>query len=518
MGEIVLLGEASELRDFPEPKLVARSAAAWVRAAVGGPDVSVRVSLPDPAGRLRVAAWSGTRSEEGRLRSARRRQAFTERRPLRFPVRQPAGRALEVHPMLAEDEPVGVVEVLAPASRLSDRSDALVGAIEQSSLLLRASTDRVELYRAMNAMRSLFHLTARLIAAETPLEALRAAVDLCHEHLGVPVAGVRPERGGAGWYLAAVAGLGKRRRATLRAAMRDVSAAGNGATLHVLSAGFADTVGFAEVQAVPVGDVVLLVAGRSRARAEFLATVQALLREEMAHAGDMRLVRSRNDGLDLGIAWTAHELRGPLLGAHAALGHVLVSDANGRSADLLRKTRSELERLAQLVDPLLRWSAGDGALRLRRTDLSRVAGRAVDACRLEAGEDRIDLVVEGPIAVRADAQQLEGALMNVIRNAVAYSPNGAPVRVSVASADGVAKVCVRDKGPGIPPEERDLIFDPFARGRAGARVGGGEGLGLFVSRRIVEAHGGRLGLTPSRSGAAFCLELPVAEGGSPSAR
>jgi two-component system OmpR family sensor kinase len=106
----------------------------------------------------------------------------------------------------------------------------------------------------------------------------------------------------------------------------------------------------------------------------------------------------------------------------------------------------------------------------------------------------------------------------VIRNALAYSPSDAPVTVTVASSLEGATVTVRDRGPGIPAAERSRIFDPFARGGAGIQTRGGRGLGLFIARRIVEAHGGSIVVRPVRVGAAFSIELPgVQEGRSRSA-
>jgi signal transduction histidine kinase len=111
--------------------------------------------------------------------------------------------------------------------------------------------------------------------------------------------------------------------------------------------------------------------------------------------------------------------------------------------------------------------------------------------------------------VQADGPQLRGAIGNVVRNALAYSPSSAPVTVVVEDRGAVVRVRVRDRGRGVPEEERHLIFDPFARGRAGNGVRDGRGLGLFIARRIIEAHGGCIGLRAARPGAEFCIELPT---------
>jgi signal transduction histidine kinase len=113
--------------------------------------------------------------------------------------------------------------------------------------------------------------------------------------------------------------------------------------------------------------------------------------------------------------------------------------------------------------------------------------------------------------VDADEQQLGRAIANVVRNAVAYAPEATPVRVFVEEAEDSARVRVRDRGPGVPASERHLIFDPFARGMV-ANGRRGKGLGLFIARRIVEAHGGAIGLRTVEPGAEFWIELPASKG------
>jgi signal transduction histidine kinase len=478
---------------------------------VGGPGVAVRVSLPDRAGRLRVQASSGTHRDEGRLRSTRRRQAFAEATPVKVVMGSPPERELHILPLVSEGEALGVVEIVGPAGRLAEREDALAAAIQQSALLLRAAADRAEVDRAMRGMASLFELTSQLMTADTPLDALRLGVDLCSEELRVPAAGIRPDRGGQGWYLAAAAGMGARRRSGFRSTAHRLMVHGRPEDVHAsVAEAFADAVGWDRAEVVPTGEALMLVAGRSNGRQGFLSAVGSLVGEAMSHSGDLRTARSRIEGLDLGIAWTAHELRGPLIGASAALDHVLESVEGAGGNELLLRTRGELERLTELVGPLLRWSAGSELLDRRRVELGDIVREAVDACVLEHPDHRIVIDVTASVPVRADARQLSGAIANVLRNALAYSPTSAPVRIVVERDGERASVCISDRGPGIAPEERDLIFDPFARGAAGDGMRSGNGLGLFIARRVALAHGGALRLLPSRRGATFCFELAVA--------
>ena len=126
---------------------------------------------------------------------------------------------------------------------------------------------------------------------------------------------------------------------------------------------------------------------------------------------------------------------------------------------------------------------------------------------MESDERVVILDAPEHVWVLADRQQLGRAIANVVRNALAYAPGTTPVRVSVEVVEDSARVRVRDRGPGVPASERGLIFDPFARGMLadGRR---GKGLGLFIARRIVEAHGGAIGLRSVRPGAEFWIELP----------
>jgi two-component system sensor histidine kinase KdpD len=101
--------------------------------------------------------------------------------------------------------------------------------------------------------------------------------------------------------------------------------------------------------------------------------------------------------------------------------------------------------------------------------------------------------------------------VNLLENALKYSPSGEPVRVQVAATPSEAVVRVIDHGPGVPPDERELIFEPFHRG---TRSGGaaGAGLGLAIARGFAEANGGRVAVeSRAGQGATFVLSLPAAK-------
>jgi two-component system sensor histidine kinase KdpD len=129
------------------------------------------------------------------------------------------------------------------------------------------------------------------------------------------------------------------------------------------------------------------------------------------------------------------------------------------------------------------------------------------------GQDDVRVVAvleDGLPRVRGDAERLRQVLMNLVENAVKYSPHGERVEVRAGAVDGRVLVDVVDRGPGIPAHDRRLIFEKFGRSSGGGAKPG-TGLGLYIARSIAEAHGGTLEVdvgTGAR-GAVFTLSLPV---------
>ena len=117
------------------------------------------------------------------------------------------------------------------------------------------------------------------------------------------------------------------------------------------------------------------------------------------------------------------------------------------------------------------------------------------------------MLIQAGVTVRADGPLLRAAVTDIVRNALDYSPPGSPVGVRVQERDGWVRIGVRDRGPGVPLPERASVFEPFVRGRnAPKRVG--TGLGLFIARRVVEAHGGEIWLESNGGGTTVVLQLP----------
>lgn len=485
----------------PEPAV--ETTIHWILEALGSP-ASVRVSLPDRSGRLREVSSGGDRFEGGRRRSARRRLAFNTMTPQRIVLGETTGRALLILPLVAQGRSVGVVEIVAAVDAVDGNVDLINAVATQAAAAFLSAQERSESRRAIDGMAATVELAAALIRARNPLDALGLATRLCHLHLNRPVIGCLPDSG-----LVTMHGLPSARRAHVRRALEGIAATPGGSRQVVVR--LRPVLGQEGLVAVEAGQAVILVVTSTGSPRIYLETIGRLLADALDHIGEVHRAQARTENLDMGIAWTAHELREPLIGAKAALDHVAAGSGATRS-ELLDRTRDELGQLLELVDPLLRFSSGSASLQRRRVDLVALAREVAQSGG--GGHDRVKVVAPERIVVRADPVQLRTAVSNLVRNAIAYSGAASPVQVTVAESDGWVTVCVEDQGPGVPDQERELIFDPFARGGSTARMRTGRGLGLFIARRVVEAHGGSLRLLAGDRGAVFCVELPLLEEGS----
>ena len=489
----------------------AASCARWIRAAAGGESATVRIAVPDASGRLRVIASEGRQDCSSRLRSSRRKAVLQTLQAVHLPVRGCVGVSLGIFPLASDGDALGVVEVLGPTVTIDRRMDVLLAVVGESALVLSGTQVRAETERALAGMSALLRLASELLWAKTAVEVVRLVVHACHEHLRVPIAGLLPDRDGWGWFLAAADGLGVRRRSTLRAAFRASSDEPTSRRLRLpsLRLRFRQVSGCRDVVAVRAGTAVLLLGDVQNGQGDFLDGIGSLLEGVLARLGLEGVRPSRDRSNELGIAWTAHELKGPLAGARAALDRATDTATVAEGRELLARTKEELGQLSDLIDPLLRWSTGADTLKRQPVDLVEVTREAVASSSLGMGPDRVFLYGPDQLFLRADPRQLRSAIANVVRNALMYSPVGTPVRVGIELESRSARVVVRDRGSGIPRGEWGTVFDPFSRGRASGRTQTGSGLGLFIARRVLEAHGGSISLRSSKSGATFVIELPA---------
>jgi len=197
------------------------------------------------------------------------------------------------------------------------------------------------------------------------------------------------------------------------------------------------------------------------------------------------------------IADVSHEIKTPVTGMTGAVDLLLSGDVPPESRDrLLGMVKSECARingLAQGILSLARLERAEDVAVFAPADLSEMAEEAAELMRTEAGGRGVAISVHAPerCIAECDAQLVSGALSNLIANAVRHS-GSADVIVSVAAeSDGMVRLAVEDHGIGIPPEERELVFERFHRvDAARSRDTGGAGLGLAIVRRIARLHGG----------------------------
>jgi signal transduction histidine kinase len=216
------------------------------------------------------------------------------------------------------------------------------------------------------------------------------------------------------------------------------------------------------------------------------------------------------------VSLVSHELRSPMaavIGAARTLQERWRELSPEQRTSFLALISDETARLATLIGDVLdtsRIEAGTFSYSFSDVDLADLVRETVAAMSL--GQDEVSVVAQAPDtvpAVRADRERLKQVLMNLVENAVKYSPAGGEVDVRAWADNGLLLVAVEDQGPGIPREQQGLIFEKFGR----ANVGGGKpgsGLGLFIARSIAEAHGGSLKVRSAPGqGSTFTLELPL---------
>jgi signal transduction histidine kinase len=227
------------------------------------------------------------------------------------------------------------------------------------------------------------------------------------------------------------------------------------------------------------------------------------------------------------VATVAHEFRTPLTSLRMAI-HLCTEEAVGpltsKQADLLFAARDDCERLQGIVDDLLnlsRLESGRIDLQKRRVDPRSLVDLAIDVHRSAAETRQIALrseVLPGLPEAFADPDRLQLVFTNLITNALRYAPAGSEIVVralpeadaTATSSDGAfIRFEVRDQGPGIPAEHQTSLFEKFFR--IPGSPTGGAGLGLFIARGIVQAHGGRIGITSQpNQGATFWFTVPAA--------
>jgi signal transduction histidine kinase len=265
-------------------------------------------------------------------------------------------------------------------------------------------------------------------------------------------------------------------------------------------------------------------------RGEREVVIETAARDELAQLADAanamisrlrteEAAREQSDAArrDL-VAAVSHDLRTPITSLRLlaeAVGDEVVDGEVRRG--YLQRMRTHIDILSTLIDDLFelsRLEAGDIRWSLERVPLDELVGETVEAMRLEAEAKGVSVDFEVADALRparANPEKLQRVLFNLIQNAIRHTPADGSVVVRAETVADRVEIEVADDGDGIAADERERVFTPFYRGgRDAARTGGGAGLGLAVSRAIVEAHGGQIWLPECSAGTRVRFSLPAA--------
>ncbi|HSB91320.1 MAG TPA: ATP-binding protein [Anaerolineales bacterium] len=216
------------------------------------------------------------------------------------------------------------------------------------------------------------------------------------------------------------------------------------------------------------------------------------------------------------ISIVSHELRTPVALIKGYVGTLRREDATWEPSvvrDSLAVIEDEADHLAGLIDDLLdasRLQAGVLGLNKSEVALDSLAQRVVERFRTQSGQHTFEVRFPKTYPLlQADEQRLTQVFNNLLSNAMKYSPAGGKIRVQGSVRGEEAVVCVSDEGPGIDPQDAPHIFERFYRSASAAQRTQGAGLGLFLAKSVVEAHGGRIWVDPERDrGARICFSLP----------
>ncbi len=254
-----------------------------------------------------------------------------------------------------------------------------------------------------------------------------------------------------------------------------------------------------------------LVAARQYLAQHELGRVQAELRKSQ---------RVKDEFLSI----VGHELRTPLTSIRGSLGLLeggLLGELPAEARSMVALAVTNTDRLVRLVNDILdieRMSSGHLPLEREPVGVGELVRQSAQALQGTAEDASVQLRTEiEELTVCADADRIVQTLVNLLGNAIKFSPPNSVVTIAVGPGDGYARFSVTDSGRGIPSDQLDSIFERFSQVDASdAREKGGSGLGLAIARGIVESHGGHLWAASTQGeGSSFCFTLPLAGVGAP---
>jgi signal transduction histidine kinase len=219
------------------------------------------------------------------------------------------------------------------------------------------------------------------------------------------------------------------------------------------------------------------------------------------------------------LANMSHELRTPLnaiIGFSQVLRERMFGEVNEKQEEYLQDILSSGNHLLSLINDVLDLSkveAGQVELEVAPFSLREALERGVVMVRERAMTDGVEVALAADPevnVVEGDERRIRQVIFNLLSNAVKFTPAGGAVDVSAAQVDGEVRVSVADTGPGLAPEDHERIFEEFQQTEAGIEQREGTGLGLALSKRLVELHGGRIWVDSELGkGSTFVFTLPA---------
>src|SRR6266700_1561035 len=266
----------------------------------------------------------------------------------------------------------------------------------------------------------------------------------------------------------------------------------------------------------------LITAQRERERLKTLAAEQELQAYAMELEEANGKLEEANQTKDRFMSIASHELKTPIttIRGQAQLALRRLARQQESSADLesvhtsLERINEQTGRLTSLIDELMDVSsirAGKAQLHKRRHDLNVISREVAEDQHLLTGRPILIDISPNPVKAQVDGDRISQVLVNLISNAVKYSPERSPVEITINQDNAQAIIMVRDHGKGIPKEQQERIFETFYRTQdAQSSLKEGLGLGLAISKEIVERHNGRIWVESAPDqGSTFFVELPL---------
>jgi two-component system sensor histidine kinase KdpD len=246
-------------------------------------------------------------------------------------------------------------------------------------------------------------------------------------------------------------------------------------------------------------------------------TAIAIERTRSQHAADAARAQMQNEQMRSSLlSAVSHDLRTPLASITGAASTLRAQgdklDAQTRQ-ELLDSIADEAERLSRLVSNLLDMTRLQSGVELRRDlyPLEEIAGAALQRIERQLGERSVVIRIPGDLPlVYVDDVLLGQLLVNLLENAIKYTPPDSPIEIEAEASSGFVVLEIRDRGPGFPPGDEQRIFEKFYRGKTeGTR---GAGLGLAICRAVIEAHRGTIeAFNRAGGGAVFRVRIPLPE-------